>query len=331
MKTPVQVLKEIDENRIDSVYFLVGGEKFFHDQVINALSRKLFTDRGSRDLNEITLYGTENTQSEVLSQFSAYPMLADKKLVIVREFNKMKIEDDATFKKYLTKPPKFSVLVLCASEAPRNKFFKSLAEAATVVDCKPIRENQLPEWVKQYCHTLGRGIEDQAIHFLVANVGNDILTLKNEIEKVISFKTDEGPITVDDLHETSGVYREANIFALQKALAQRQLGKSLNITHQLMEAGIDPTMINAVLFAFFRKSLMAASLRRQGLNIRQVAQKMKMADFQMRDINVVLQKYNFDQIKKAIKLLNDFDLAQKGIKSSSLQHLELLCYQICRL
>lgn len=331
MKTPTQVLKEISENKIDGIYLLSGSEKFFQDQVIDALSKKLFPDKGSRDLNEITLYGTENTQSDVLSQFSSYPMLADRKLVIVRDFNKMRIEDEGTFEKYLSKPPKFSVLVLCANEVPKNKFFKKLAEYATEVNCKPVYESQLPSWVKQYCQHLGYEIEDEAAHFLVANVGAHILMLKNEIDKVISFKTDDGPISVHDLQETSGVYREANVFALQKALAQRNLAQSITIVHQLSETGSEPTMINAVLFAFFRKALIAASLKRQGLNPAQIGKKMRLADFQMREINIVLQKFSLQQLKKVIRILGDFDLVQKGIEQTHLPQLELLCYQICRL
>ncbi|MCD6375884.1 MAG: DNA polymerase III subunit delta [Caldisericaceae bacterium] len=331
MKSPTQVLKEITENKIDRIYLLNGAEKFFQDQVIDALSKKLFPDKGSRDLNKIVLYGTENTQAELLSQFSSYPMLADRKLVIVRDFNKMRIEDPDTFEKYLSKPPKFSVLVLCANETPKNKFFKKVAEYATVVNCKPIYESQMPAWVQQYCQHLGYKIQNEAAHFLVANVGAHILMLKNEIDKVISFKTDDSPISISDLQQTSGVYREANVFALQKALAQRNLSQSIKIVHQLIETGSETTAINAVLFAFFRKALIASSLKRQGLKPTQIAKKMKLAEFQMREINIALQKFTLRQLKKVIQLLTEFDQAQKGIQIIPMPQLELLCYQICRL
>jgi len=331
MKTPTQVLKEISENKIDGIYLLNGAEKFFQDQVIDALSKKLFPDRGSRDLNKIILYGTENTQAELLSQFSSYPMLADRKLVIVRDFDKMRIEDADTFEKYLIKPPKFSVLVLCANETPKSKFFKKVTEYATEVNCKPVYESQMPGWVQQYCQHLGYKIQSEAAHFLVANVGTHILMLKNEIDKVVSFKTDDSPISVSDLQQTSGVYREANVFALQKALAQRNLSQSIKIVHQLIETGSEATVINAVLFAFFRKALIAASLKKQGLKPAQIAQKMQLVDLQMREINIALKKFTLAQLKKVIRLLTEFDQAQKGIQIIQLPQLELLCYQICRL
>ncbi|NOX89417.1 MAG: DNA polymerase III subunit delta [Calditrichaeota bacterium] len=330
MKSFDNALNEIQSGKIEPVYLLVGAEKFFHDQFIQTLSGKLFTDRGSRDLNEIILYGTENTESDVLSQLSSYPMLANQKLVVVREFDKMKIQDEETFEKHLKKPPKFSVLVLSSAEQMRTKFFQKLTRLVTTVDCRPIAESRLPFWVKNYCQQRGYSITPEAAHFLITNAGTHILILKNEIEKVISFKGEKTAITVDDLQETSGMYRETNVFTLQRALAKKHLGKSIQISHQLAEAGFEPTAINAVLFAFFRKALMIASLRRQGLSAAQISQKMKLQDFQMREISDVLNYYSFSQLKKVVQLLHGFDKAQKGIDSTESPNLEILCYKICR-
>lgn len=330
MKSFEQAFADIKAGKIDPVYVLVGQEKFYHDQLIHLFSEKLFSDRGSRDLNEMILYGTENTLSEVLSQATSYPMLAAKKLVVVREFEKMKIQDTETFEKYLNKPAKFTVLVLSVTEPPKNKFFQKLLKQGTAVDCKPIPESRLPQWLMQYCKTLGYSIHPEATHFLIANVGTNLLELKNEIEKVINFKNEPSEITVDDLQNTSGMHREANIFALQKALGQRQLAKSIEISHLLQESGVDATMINAVLFAFFRKVLMAASLKRQKMSASQIKQKMKLYDFQFRDIAETLNHFNFTQIKNVISLLHAFDKAQKGIDVSESKDLEVLCYKICR-
>ncbi len=330
MKTFEQALNAIKSGKIDPIYVLIGQEKFYHDQLIHVFSQVLFSDRGSRDLNEIVLYGTENTLAEVLSQATSYPMLAAKKLVVVREFEKMKITDAETFEKYLAKPAKFTVLVLSVLDAPKNKFFQKLQQAATVVDCKPITESRLPHWLVEYCKNLGYQLQPEAAHFLIANVGTSILELKNEIEKVINFKNDNSEITIEDVQHTSGMHREANIFALQKALGQRQLSRSIEISRRLLESGVDATMINAVLFAFFRKALMVAALKRQQATSAQIKQKMHLYDFQLREINETLKHFNFAQLKKVIRLLHGFDKAQKGIDPTESRNLEVLCYKICR-
>ena len=330
MKSVDQVLKEIEAGKWEPVYILIGAEKFYHDQIIHLLSQKMFADQGSRDLNEVVLYGTENTLAEVLSQATSYPMLADKKLVIVREFEKMKIQDAEFFNQYLKKPAPFSVLLLSIGEVPKNKFFQSLSRLPAAVDCKPVPESRMPQWLMQYARQLGYPMEADAAHFLIANVGPSILMLKNELEKLINFKGEPAAITIDDVQNTSGMYREANVFTLQKALSRRQLAKSIEISHLLLESGADETMINAVLFAFFRKLLIVATLRRQKLSPAQIKQKLHLYDFQLRDFMDALRFFNFEQVKKVIVLLHRFDLGQKGIQAENRDNLEVLCYKICR-
>ncbi len=330
MKSVDQVLKEIKAAKLESVYVLIGAEKFYHDQIIHLLSEKMFSDRGSKDLNEVVLYGTENTLAEVLAQVTSYPMLAAQKLIVVREFEKMKIQDADIFTKYLSKPAKFSVLVLSITDLPRNKFFQNLSKFPGAVDCKAIAESRMPQWLMQYAKNLGYSVTPEAAHFLIANVGPSILNLKNELEKLINFKKDSTEITIDDVQSTSGMYREANIFALQKALSRRQLAKSIEISHLLLETGVDETMINAVLFAFFRKALIAAVLKRQNINTAQIKQKMHLYDFQLREFMEALKFFSLEQLKKVIILLHQFDLNKKGIKANSLKNLEILCYRICR-
>ncbi len=331
MKSVDQVVREIEAGKFEPIYVLIGPEKFYHDQIIHLLTQKMFSDQGSRDLNEVVLYGTENTLAEVLSQATSYPMLAAKKLIIVREFEKMKIQDAEIFTKYVNKPAKFSVLILSVSEAPRNKVFQTLSKLPGAVDCRPVSESRMPQWLMQYSKNLGYPMAPDAAHFLIANVGPSILALKNELEKLINFKGEPSEITIEDVQNTSGMYREANIFALQNALSRRQLAKSIEISHLLLESGIDETAVNAVLFAFFRKALIAATLRRQNVNPAQIKQKMHLYDFQLRDFMETLKFFNVEQLKNVVILLHRFDLAKKGIAPDSTKNLEILCYKICRM
>ncbi len=330
MKSVDQVIKEIEAEKFEPIYALIGPEKFYHDRIIHLLSEKMFQDPASRDLNEIILYGTENTLAEVLSQATSYPMLAPKKLIIVREFEKMKIQDAEIFTKYLNKPAKFSVLILSIADAPRNKIFQAISQLPGAVDCKAIPESRMPQWLMQYSEQQGYPLTPDAAHFLIANVGPSILALKNELEKLINFKNEPSPITIEDVQSTSGMYREANVFALQKALSRRQLAKSIEIGHLLLETGADATTINAVLFAFFRKVLITAALRRQNVSPAQIKQKMHLYDFQLRDFMETLKFFSFEQLKKVLVLLHQFDLAQKGIRTDTSKNLEVLCYKICR-
>jgi len=324
-------LKKINAGEIDSCYYLSGWEKFFHDQISDLLIQKIFPDKGGRDLNLLILYGSECSLSDILSAAVSYPMLSDRKLIIVREFNKMKITDAEELEKYLLNPVKSTCLVLASQEAGRSKIFKTIQSHTCSVDCRPIPEYKTDDWIKEHTRQKGYSIEAGAVQFLVNNIGASLLNLNQEIEKIISFKNDDTPITVDDLEQTTGLTKEYGIFALQNALSARQTGNSLRISQRLIESGENINAIIAVLFAYFRKMLIAASLRSKGNNASQIRGQMQLSEYQARGILRALSNFSLLQIKQVIAILQDTDMGVKTSAFSDGPGLQMLCYRICNI
>jgi len=326
-----QALKEVERGQIATCYYLVGREKLFHDQLIRALTEKLLPDRASRDLNLTILYGTENSQQEMLSAVFSYPMLAQWKLVVVRGFDKLKLADEAALIKYLEHPQQTTCLVLSAEESGRSAFYKKLQQLAVTIPCKPIPEYKLGDWIAGEVKARGRSMEPQAIQMLIDHVGSSLLNLKQELDKILDYKQDAGVITMSDIETITGISGEANIFALQKALAVRRMARSLTIVHRLMESGFDINSINSVLFAFFRKVLIAASLRRRGKNQRQIMDAMHLREFQAKEIFKALERFDYRQCRSVIRMLQDLDIQSKSSQVTARHALETLVYKICRI
>lgn len=325
-----EALKKLESGKYDPVYFLIGKEKFFHDLFIQLIIKKLFPDKSSRDLNLIILYGSENTLSEMISTALSYPMLSKNKLVLARDFDKMKLSDADALSKYLHRPQKSTCLVLSAEESGRSKIFNELTDKALTIECKPIPEYKIGDWIVQRCKQRGFSIEGQAIQFLISQVGASLLSIEQELDKISNFKTTATTITIEDLEQTTGISRDESVFALQKALAHRKLEHSLRIAQRLLEAGHDSNEINAILFAHFRKALIASSLKQRGQNPKQIAESMKLPDFQLRDITETLSFFNYQQIKLIISLLHQMDIEAKTSTKSDKAGLQMLCYKICR-
>jgi len=326
-----EALKNIEAGRFEPLYYLVGKEKYFHDRFIERISTGAFPDKGSRSLNLNILYGSENTQAELMAAVEGFPMLADRKLIIVRNFEQMKISDIPTFSKYLRHPQQTTVLVLSAAESGRSKLFSELREIAQTIECKPISGYKVSDWVVEQCKQKGYAIEPQAVQFLIDHVGGQLLNLEQEIDKIINFKNDAAKITPADLEQTTGISREANAFALQKALARRKLAASLKIVNYLLDSGFDITGMNAVLFAFFRRILILNSLRRKGIKRAEIMKQMNLRDFQIRDLEQALNHFNSDKLKTIIRLLHQMDVKSKTTTINARQELEMLCYKICRI
>ena len=291
----------------------------------------IFTDKSSRDLNLTVLYGTENTLGELLSAVLSYPMLAKYKLVVVRDFDKMKISDAESLNKYLNNLQKTSCLVLSSEEKGRTKIYNAIEAAAHNVDCKPIPEYKVATWFTNYCRQQQINIEPQAINFLINQVGSNLLNLNLEIEKVRDFKNDDTIISIEDLELTTGISKDFSVFALQNALAQRQLNAAIKICHNLLDAGQNINFIISILYAFFRKILIASSLKQKGSDRKQIAAEMGITEFQFKEIYGALSKFNSDQINKIIHLLHESDIAAKTSVINDKPGLQMLCYKICRI
>lgn len=326
-----QALKNIEESKFDPLYYLVGAEKFFHDRFIEHIIAKIFSDMGSRSLNLSILYGSENSQQELMAAVEGFPMLSDFKLVIVRDFEQMKISDSDTFIKYLNHPQKTTILVLVANKAGQTKAFTETNRLAQTIECKPVPLRNIGGWIDDLCKQKGYTIDFPAVQFLIDHVGNGLLNLEQEIEKIINFKNDQSKITINDIEQVTGISREANLFALQKALAKKQFALSLKIANHLLECGFDISSINSVLFKFFQRALIAASLRHRGMDNKAIESQMKMQAFQMREVYDAVNNFSLERLKGVIHLLHEADIAAKTSAQSARPALEMLCYKICRI
>ena len=79
-----QVLKELEKGNYKPVYYLMGDEPFFIDS-ISEFIREHALPEGARDFNQIVLYGNETTMNEVIQRARAYPMGAERQVIIVKE------------------------------------------------------------------------------------------------------------------------------------------------------------------------------------------------------------------------------------------------------
>ena len=79
---------------------------------------------------------------------------------------------------------------------------------------------------------VGKEIFDEALGFLVSNVGPNARSLANEVEKVALFVGDRDRITVDDVESIVTRNKQAKAFALADALGARELPRLLKILDQ---------------------------------------------------------------------------------------------------
>jgi len=251
--TPFSIDSYLNRPIKDNLFIIYGEERFFFDPVLKKIENALFSNAADKDLNFIIFYGSESTASEIINACMSYPMLSERKLIVVREFDKLEIGDPDSFLKYLKHPQTSSLLILVAEGFGRSRFYTDILKLATKVNCKRLFEKDVYNWVQQKFTESEIKTNKESIVFLVENIGLNLMRLNLEIEKIRNYLGAGQLLTLPQVAQITGFSREVNIFNFQKVLAARDLKASLKIGAYLLEQGNVLAAILPALYTFFKR------------------------------------------------------------------------------
>ncbi|HET6528236.1 MAG TPA: DNA polymerase III subunit delta, partial [Balneolaceae bacterium] len=120
-----EILKELKSGGRKPVYFFYGDEKFFLDRLQKAVEKLIPEDQ--KDFNFDLLYGRDLSPEKVLAIIRSYPMMAEQRIVIVRDFNQLNAPtingnggDINDLIPYLEQPNPTTLLVCFDEKKPRG-------------------------------------------------------------------------------------------------------------------------------------------------------------------------------------------------------------------
>jgi DNA polymerase-3 subunit delta len=209
----------------DPVYYLFGEDDFLKEQATRDLVDAA-VDSSTRDFNlEIRRAGELDAES-LDALLSTPPMLAERRVVVLRDVDKLKKGARGLLDRYVVRPAPDTVLVLVAPSGVKAD--KGLSTHATVVEYAPLTGDRLPRWVSYHAqHVLGRAIAPEAVTLLVEAVGGDLAQLAVELEKLASYTT----ATIDEhaVADVVGVRRGESLGDLLDAVAAKDVETAVGL------------------------------------------------------------------------------------------------------
>jgi DNA polymerase-3 subunit delta len=215
----------------EPVYFLHGEDDYLKD----ARTRELIeaaVDPATRDFNLELRRGGELDAETLDSLLGTPPMLAERRVVVVRDVDKLKKDARAVLLRYLDRPAPDTVLVLVAPAGAKAD--RPLADRTTAVEFAPLTGDRLPRWVVYHVETvLRRSISEDAVALLLEAVGPDLSQLAVELEKLASYATD----AIDEraVAEVVGVRRGESLGALLDAVAAKDAAAALELIGSVLQ------------------------------------------------------------------------------------------------
>ncbi|MFQ5864902.1 MAG: DNA polymerase III subunit delta [bacterium] len=244
-------IAHIQKKQFSPVYFLYGKEDYFIEDALNRLIDAA-CDSATKDFNLDVFYGNEVEGAKIFDAASSYPMLADTRVVVVKEVDKLSASGLELLNKYLDKPASSTILVIISGKSGlRNKAISNIKSKSLWVECRPLYDRQVPKWIQDHLKEKGLEISQEAVLLIHVRVGNNLRDIVNELEKIVLNLEGRKRIEPADVQNVVGLSRSYSVFDLTDAIGHKDLDKSLTILSRLLQSGESPTGILALITRHF--------------------------------------------------------------------------------
>ena len=178
--------KAITSGSFDPAYLFYGENDFLKDAAARQIISRA-VDPGVRDFNVEVRRGPEIDAAAMESLLGTPPMMADRRVVILRDVGALKKPARAALDRYLANPAPDAVVVLVSAAAPGAPD-KGLEARTTAVEFPILTEDRIPKWITHHVTTeLDGRITPGAATLLLEAIGTDLPQIASELEKLMSY------------------------------------------------------------------------------------------------------------------------------------------------
>lgn len=325
MVTFDNIVQDLRNRKFAPVYFLMGEESYFIDQITNYIEKNVLTS-DEKEFNQLVLYGNDVDIAAVINSAKRYPMMAQHQVVIVKEAQNIKKIEDLAF--YMAKPLESTILVInykYKTLDKRLKVSKLIAEKGVLFDSKKIYDNQVPQWISSYLKKRKVGIDLKAGTLLTEFLGNNLSKVANELDKlVLTLPEGHKSITPELVERNIGISKDFNNFELQKALAEGNVLKANRIVDYFdKNQRMHPLVVTLpVIFSFFRNLMIYHYLPNK--DQRSVAAGLGINPYFVKDYQAAANRFGARKVMSVITEIRAYDAKSKGFGNVSTSQGDLL-------
>ena len=307
-----EIIKSIDDKKYYNVYFLSGTESYYIDKISDYISKNILNEE-EKAFNQAVLYGKETNAKEIISEAKQYPFGSQHRVVVVKEAQH--IRNIENLDKYLENPLSSNVLVICYKKKidSRKKFFKNLKKNNYLFESNQLYENQIANWINEYCNEKGINITNESCAILAEHLGNNLSKITNELDKLLINISNDEKITPTIIEKNIGISKDYNVFELQNCLGKKNILQSNKIANFLSANSKNNPFVLTIssIFSFFKKVLIYKQI--SNLDRSKIASTLKINPYFINQYQTASQNYNYNQLKKIFKFIEEYELRSKGI------------------
>ncbi|HEY4243773.1 MAG TPA: DNA polymerase III subunit delta [Kofleriaceae bacterium] len=303
-----ELLQEVRAGRFDPIYVLHSEHPVLIDRVATAI-RDLVVPPAARGFNYDIVEGKPSA-NRIVSLSQTLPMMAQRRLVYVRDLAGLPADDADALLAYVAKPnPSTVVLAVTSKLDKRVKLFAQLSRKGYLHVLEAPR--QLAPWVRNEAQQLGVKIDGAAVTRLVNTVGDDLSRLSLSVEQ-LGLYAGQRVVTAADVDELIADTRERSVFELTDAIGSGDRGRALAAVAALVDQRESAVGVVVMLARHIRQLTMVHVLRAQNAPKSAWASQLGVPPFVVDKLAAQARIYGPSALAAATQRLATADRALKG-------------------
>lgn len=294
-----KILEHIKTNTYPKFYLFYGSEKYMVSQMKEQLKNALVSKEDT--MNYSYFEGKKTDSLEVAELAKTLPFFSDHRLIILDQTGLGKKADDK-FLEQLKECADTTVMIFIEDDVDkRSKIYKYLSKEGHVVSFEAASDKDLAKWIQSLLKREQKQMSSPVLRSFLYRCGSDMFTLKNELEKLVSYTDDRTEITQKDLDALTSSQTTNQIFVMLEAIARKQRDKVLTLYYDLIELKESPFGILALLVRQCNQLLQVKDLESRGQSNSTIAKKIKVPPFVVGKLKEQAKLFRMDTLYQMVE------------------------------
>lgn len=305
------LIQMIEKSTYPTVLLLYGKETYLRDHYAHKIQKNAVTQMP--DLNISVFTELPHSLETLRETVQTAPFLDERRLVILRSCQLFASEQAENAKKLATiipQIPKSTLLLILENELPgksaqKSVLFSAITEHGQAYELTHPSSADMIAWTNREFARNQKKIRVSDIEYLLSVCPDDLLVLKNEIEKVSAVAADTPVISREHIDAIVTKTPSANAFAMIEKALGGNIAQAVSQFRTLLRLGEEPVG----LFSLFGTQLLTLLKIRicydAGKNSAAIAATLKKPEWMIKKNLSLAKRYSASRLLKLLEAYND--------------------------
>ena len=243
---------------------------------------------------------------------------------------KASVESDALAEFIPDIPESASLIFVEESPDKRKKLYRAIQKKGFILNCEDLPPRMLGQWTRGLFKKAGLVIDGPTLDRFLETVGEDMMNIISESDKLIGYCMGRESVTADDISAVCSPQLKDRVFEMITAVSRRQKQKALSIYMDLIALRTPAQVILTLLQKEYSRLLQIRELRKAGEPGEEIAKRTGLSAWIIKkNYRPVIGKMDAGRLEQSLQYCLQADQDYKSGKIDAGIAVEMTIIRLC--